>query len=917
MKLLLPQREFWRELSAACVLAIVAAVPIMMSAVMERGFEIAKLAVVQPLAPLAAGAILIACGRSWLALRPPVVKVALAAIATLAVVAAIATVTAADPELALFGSYYRREGLFAWWSYCAFVLAVLAVSDRTDGVETIVDVMLIASVIPAAYAVQQRAGLDFFPLDTRDPSRSDGTLGSPVFMAAYAAMMIPVAVARAWEFRRATMRCLLWSSIALIGLAGLLSTQSRGPLLALAGGLLLFVLCTAARAGARRTLAAALVVFLSAASLSLAINASASAKRWAQTMPVLSRLVVELDLSAEGQSQRATRSALSRTVIWQGGLDTFVAAPSLRKLTGYGPDSAAEEFYLHVPAAIVRLLGYGEDYAFDRTHADMFDYLLMFGIVGWAAYLLFFLAVMYAAAKVWWQPANSPRVAIYALVTLVPGVLAAAVVHVAGYAAACVPAFGLGCGAGVFIFISAGSLRALAQAANHPPEPGATEPMMLAGLTAALWIFWMDAQINVPVPTTRLIAFALAALILVCAQRRDRAPAAGQRAAIDMRPRIFGFTCVMIATVGSCIPNVLYVVPDDLHWGLRMVPIAVALVTAVAAARTLAETREGKWRAWLMSAGAVVGVYVLLHVALMVHPDAQIKAGTDLSIALASAAMALFVAGSAIAFAWSQCRSGSAQSVSRLSGYEWIAAGGVVIYVLGVAVCDWQQRRGEIAYTLATRLTQSQPELSERLLEEAIAQRPPERYYRRQLALLRLSYALGGLEIIGQTPPGAPEVPLQFEYVIKKLAQAESTARAAVAIFPRDPWAIATLANVLQIEALGVLRPLNPGGSAARAKEADELFARAHRIFPTEPLILRNWAQFLADQGELERAYRVFDRMEALTPADPLPYVARIAAAVAAADHATTASTLARARQNLQSDRLKEVLDVAEAQHRR
>lgn len=908
------QRGFWRELAGACVIALVAAVPIMMSSVMQRGFEIAKLALIQPLAPLAAGVIIIVCGRTWLIQRPPVVKLALAALATFAMVAAIATATAADPELALFGSYDRREGLLAWMCYCAFFVAVLAASQRGDGADSIIDVMLIASVIPAAYALQQRAGLDFFPLGNRDASRADGTLGSPVFMAAYAAMVVPVAIARALEFRRAAARCLLWSLVATMAIAGLFATQTRGPLLALAGGTVLLVLCAAAQTGAKRAFFSALAIFASAVLLTVAINAVAPAKRWAETVPVLSRLVIEFDWSADGQSQRATRSALSRAVIWQGGLDTFSAATAPRKLIGYGPDSVAAELFPHVPAAVVRLVGYGEEHAFDRLHADSFDHLLMFGLAGWAAYLLFFLTVMYGASTALLRPQSDPRLSSYMLCALGGGVLGAGALYGAGYAAGCVPAFGIGCGVGIFVYICAGAWRSLRKPATE--EPDAIARTMLAGLMAALWVYWMDAQINVPVPTTRLMAFALAALILASATSVNRLQAEKDCVAGFSR-RVFGLVCMLIATLGSCMPNVLYAGAQDLHWALRTVPFAVGVFFGALAVWSLAGIRGSHVRRTLACAGLALVVYVFLHAALIARPATLIEAATAFHISLASAATVWFVAMIAIAFAWGTCSRCSDEPVANLSVIERIAVAGMVLIALGIASFDWQQRRAEISFTLAAPIALTQPQLSERLLEDAIERRSFEPYYHRQLARARLSYALGGLAQLERTPPTVPEFGARLQFVLAKLRQADSTARAGALLFPRDPWVIGTLANVLQIEALRALRPLDPAGSIARAKEADELFQRAHRIFPVEPLILRNWAQFLAEQGELNRAYRVFDRMEALTPADPLPYIARIVAARGAADEMTVAATLVRARQNLQNSALGEVLTVADAQQRR
>ena len=63
--------------------------------------------------------------------------------------------------------------------------------------------------------------------------------------------------------------------------------------------------------------------------------------------------------------------------------------------------------------------------------------------------------------------------------------------------------------------------------------------------------------------------------------------------------------------------------------------------------------------------------------------------------------------------------------------------------------------------------------------------------------------------------------------MVTNLAAAESAGRAAVLRFPGDPWVIVTLANVLQIEALRALRPLDPEGGRRAAEEAYQQYARA------------------------------------------------------------------------------------------
>ncbi|MBK7768815.1 MAG: hypothetical protein IPI44_23965 [Sulfuritalea sp.] len=50
-----------------------------------------------------------------------------------------------------------------------------------------IDLMLLASVIPAGHAIQQRLGLDFFFVVNLDLTRPQATRGNPILLGAYLA----------------------------------------------------------------------------------------------------------------------------------------------------------------------------------------------------------------------------------------------------------------------------------------------------------------------------------------------------------------------------------------------------------------------------------------------------------------------------------------------------------------------------------------------------------------------------------------------------------------------------------------------------------------------------------------------------------------------------------------------------------
>ena len=234
------QNSVWTNFAEALLLAILGTVPILMSSLMDRGFEIAKHAVGEPFAFLALASVVLAGGWRWLGQAPLATKIAVACLSTFLLLAGISTLLAENPAVAVFGGYYRREGLLAWGSYVAFFCAVLgwASARGTARLSGLLDLLLLASVIPAGHAIQQRLGLDFFFVVNLDITRPNGTLGNPIFLGAYLALLLPLTIVRGWQQRRGP-ALLFWLAVGGLQLVALLLTQSRGPLLAFLLGTLL------------------------------------------------------------------------------------------------------------------------------------------------------------------------------------------------------------------------------------------------------------------------------------------------------------------------------------------------------------------------------------------------------------------------------------------------------------------------------------------------------------------------------------------------------------------------------------------------------------------------------------------------------------------------------------------------------
>ncbi len=285
----------WLRVAESALLAVLMAVPTLMSVAMDRGYEIPKLAALVPLAALALGALMMAGLREALGPLWREHRMACVSLAVFAGAALLATGLGESLALALYGTHGRREGLIVWLAYLAIFIVASVTLRRPGGVARCVDALLLSSIVPAAYAIEQRIGIDFFVTVMADPGRRAGTLGNPNFLAGYLALIVPLTLARAWLARSsgsgAGGTVALWLWLVMWQVLALLQTQSRGALLALIG-VLGFVFClAAARAGARRWLAVAVAVPLAFILFIALLNLLPALAQWARDIPVVNRLI--------------------------------------------------------------------------------------------------------------------------------------------------------------------------------------------------------------------------------------------------------------------------------------------------------------------------------------------------------------------------------------------------------------------------------------------------------------------------------------------------------------------------------------------------------------------------------------------------------------------------------------------------
>jgi O-antigen ligase len=312
---------------------------------------------------------------------PPVVRAALA----LTVVVGVSSALSMEPQLSVLGSFDRGMG---WFTLLAGVALLVVGADLfADAArrERAIDAMLLGSIVPCAYAVIQRVGLD--PMSWTALGAPGSTLGSPTFLGGYLVLLAPLAMYRvlcsAGSLGSAAgMRTSIayggWLALLLVMVAVLLQTAVRGPLVALAAAGLAFAFASADRPRLGRREVLGMVALLAVA---IALAVSATGFHGVEGLQRFARIAQESDSSVE------------RLTVWRDALQ-LPTRDWLRAAVGFGPETQAAVF----ETAEATIRG-GQTQQWDRAHSLLLDMFLTSGVLGVVALVGVFAAGLWSA----WQ----------------------------------------------------------------------------------------------------------------------------------------------------------------------------------------------------------------------------------------------------------------------------------------------------------------------------------------------------------------------------------------------------------------------------------------------------------------------------------------------------------------------------------
>jgi len=899
----------------AAWLAILLIAPLVMNPLSARIFEASKLTALAPLAALLCAAWATAWPRwrgvaaeSQGALRAP-----LAVLAAFYLCALVATCASESPWIAFFGSYFRREGLAAWLIAGLVCAAMLCLLRQGAQARRALDALLLACVMPCAYALLQRygyvAGSGGAAQLAAPLLRPGGSLGNPVFLGDYMLLLIPLSLARLLTVRAASAAWrerAPWVALLLLQLWVLGLTQSRAPIGALLFALWLFAVLLAGLYRSRALLGAALALLAGTLLGLAAINLVPALAQAAAEVPGLARFVF---------TQGVDLSAGSRLGIWEAGVQTLRQASAPRLLFGYGLDAAYFHYFAHLPPVVLQIEGALE--TIDRLHNEVMELTASVGLAGLACCMLF-IAVLLSAADGALEAMHGGRRrrATFWLYVLAPwpfGVLGCLLASAIGGTALAGVGFGLGTGAAWALLLAWRGLRLLR--AGGQRGVAAPRAILIAALAATLLAFWLDAQISLPVMSTRIVFFAMAALLALFAAGVEpgrQAPQAVSVAASGDSPLWgWGAGVVLAAGMVACFPApfgyVTEVAPFSGTAAQVVWPVAPLLAAWLG---WRAQAPAAGWRTFAWPLALCLLPAVLGYAGLAALLQAWVPGRPEWVLGAPVMWIWGWLAACCVGAAWFVVRTAAAPvaavrpatggrnarvaapaAAGAVLGRQWGCAALAAVLLAGALFLAWAELRADILIRLAGG-AQGRGDTARALADVAAAADlvPGEHQYRFILGSRRLERVAVQLQ-------GARGADAQgYLHLAGELRGAEADARAALARAPGDPWSMLGLANVLQFEGMTAMRPvMGAEQGVAQAAEARRVFARAHALFPVQTTILRNWAQVEFDGGDAAAAYRLLDQMEALLPQSEVPYVERMLMARFAGDRDLFNTTLVRA----------------------
>jgi O-antigen ligase/tetratricopeptide (TPR) repeat protein len=323
-------------------------------------------------------------------LRRPLVLPAVA----LAAAYGVSTALSIWPRGSFWGSYNRQQGTYTAICYIALFLVVLHSLRSRAQLERLTTMMVVASLPVCLFALVRpyRLGWEGWS-DAFGGGRVSASLGNPIFLGAYVAMVIPLTLSKVISSLEEILRgdqagipgvisMILHSFVLCAQVVTLVLTQSRGPLLALLLSLFVFALLFLIQRGRRWHGIVVISLAVAAGLFLITLNLPNTPLGPLKRIPNFRRLGTIAN----------DRSVRFRAAIWETAV-RMSTATSLRTLFGHGPETVGVNFYRYITPEAAHFRGAKR--AVDRMHNETLDAWATTGLTGVTAQLLLFSSLFY------------------------------------------------------------------------------------------------------------------------------------------------------------------------------------------------------------------------------------------------------------------------------------------------------------------------------------------------------------------------------------------------------------------------------------------------------------------------------------------------------------------------------------------
>jgi len=331
------------------------------------------------------------------------------------IISIAATVFSQNPYISLVGAYYRYEGLITFINYLFLFYAVVNFLNE-DSIRRILNVSVFTGGLIGFYGLMQHLNRDLVGWCSYEPNRVFSTFGNPVYLGAYTATLLPIAVAMCLkELKTKKMTPLRiknisdrinqlfkyivtifikispWLygiSLALI-LSGLCLSKGRGAFIGFVVSMVVFFcLCLRVREIfiTKKVIVPLVIIILVGGYFNLKPETSLIG-RFSQMVDKTIAVVQDKDSIPTTHNEKAFTTAMraaggARPIMWRDSLRIIKDYP----LLGIGPETFGLIYPKYRSLELIMTEGgqYGRP---DRVHNDIIDLTLAKGLLGLSAYL--------------------------------------------------------------------------------------------------------------------------------------------------------------------------------------------------------------------------------------------------------------------------------------------------------------------------------------------------------------------------------------------------------------------------------------------------------------------------------------------------------------------------------------------------